>query len=146
MQALLLKRNFYTTLNYDELKTRLKRRVGTNFKLGVVDNEEISLYYLKDWYTEHGMDRVPFCQMGVKNKTDADGRIRVTFGIATFVMIAIALFPVILVPIFHFTNPQIPFYYLFGLYPVCYLFLQVAVGDQADKFELDLRQLETEEY
>jgi hypothetical protein len=76
--------------------------IGTNFKLGLINNEEMSLYYLKDWYTENGMNRVPLCQMEVKNKKEADGRIRITFSIATFALIVIAFVPLILLLIFLF--------------------------------------------
>jgi hypothetical protein len=140
--VLFLRRNHYTTLDYNELKIQLKRRTSHNFKLGFIDNEEISLYYLRDWYTENGMDRVPFCRVEVKNKIDADGRIRIRFRIATFALIAAAFFPIALMFIFFFTNPSIPFYYLLGLYPVMYFFLQIALADQGEKFELDLRKIE----
>lgn len=142
--ALVLRRVFYTALDYNELKSRLKRRTGTNFKLGVIDKEEISLYYLKDWYTENGMDRVPLCQMEVRNKKESDGRIRIKFSIATFALIVLAFIPVTVSLILYFTNALIPFYYPLGLYPVLYFVLQVALVNQVDKFELDLRQLEAE--
>ena len=144
MDALILRRIIYSTLDYSELKVRLKRRIGTNFKLGLVDNEEIILYYLKDWFTENGMDRVPLCQIELKNKKEADGRIRIRFSIATFNLIVIAVVPVTLMFIFYFVKAPIPFYFLFGLYPASYFVLQVALANQADKFELDLRRLETE--
>jgi hypothetical protein len=145
MDQLMLRRNFYTTLDYYELKTRLKRRTGTNFKLGLIDNEQISLYYLKDWYTENGIDRVPLCQMEVRNKKEGDGRIRIRFTIATFALVIIAFVPVILMTLFYFTKALIPFYYYpLGLYPVLYFVLQVAITNQVDKFELDLRRIEAE--
>lgn len=144
MDALLLRRIIYSTLDCNELKTQLKRRIGINFKLGLIDNEEIILYYLKDWFTENGMDRVPLCQIEVKNKKDADGRIRIRFSIATFNLIVIAVVPVTLMFIFYFVKAPMPFYFLIGLYPASYFALQVALSNQADKFELDLRRLETE--
>lgn len=144
MDVLILRRIIYSTLGYDELKARLKRRIVTNFKLGLIDDEEIILYYLKDWFTENGMDRVPLCQMELKNKKEADGRIRIRFSIATFNLIVIAVVPVTLMFIFYFSKAPIPFYFLLGLYPSSYFVLQVALANQADKFELDLRRLETE--
>jgi hypothetical protein len=144
MDTLMLRRNFYTTLDYNELKARLKKRTGTNFKLGLIDNEEVSLYYLKDWYTENGMDRVPFCQLEVRNKKEANGRIRIRFNIATFALIVVGFVPVAFMLILYFTNVPIPLYYPLGLYSVLYLVLQVALSNQADKFELDLRRLEAE--
>ena len=144
MHTLILRRNFYTTLDYNELKTRLRRRIGTNFKLGSIDHDEISLYYLKDWFTEKGMDRVPFCQVDVRNKKEADGRIRIRFGIAAFALIVAAFVPVVFILILHFTNAPISLYIPIGLYPVLYFVLQVALSTQADKFELDLRRLPTE--
>jgi hypothetical protein len=144
IDALILGRNFYTTLDYNELKTRFKRRIGANFKLGYIDYDEISLFYLKDWYTENGMDRVPFCQLEVRNKREADGRIKIRFSIATFALILFALVPVAFMLVLNFTNAPINFYYALGLFPVLYVALQIAISKQADRFELDLRQLEAE--
>jgi hypothetical protein len=42
-----LSRDYYTTLDFNELKDRLKSKVGTNYKLGLIDNEEISLFSSK---------------------------------------------------------------------------------------------------
>jgi len=90
------------------------------------------------------MDRVPLCQMEVRNKKEADGRIKIRFSIASFALIIITFVPMILMLIFYFTNALIPFYYPLGLYPVLYFVLQIALANQVDKFELDLRRLETE--
>jgi hypothetical protein len=144
MDTLMLRRYFYTTLEYNDLKTRLKRRFGANFKLGFIDYDEISLYYLKDWYTERRTDQVPFCQMEVRNKREEDGRIRIRFRVATFALIAVAFLPVFFMVIFYFRNAPIPLYYPLTLYPVLYFFLQVGMSKQADRFESDLRRLETE--
>jgi hypothetical protein len=39
---------------------------------------------------------------------------------------------------------MIPAYYLLGLYPVLYFVLEIALANQVDKFEFDLRRMETE--
>jgi len=144
IDALILRRNFYTTLDYHELKTRFKRRIGANFKLGFIDYNEISLYYLKDWYTERRIDRVPFCQLEVRNKREADGRIKIRFSIATFALILYVLVPVAIMLILYFTDALMLLYYPLGLYPVLYFALLVAISNQADKFELDLKRIESE--
>ena len=90
------------------------------------------------------MDRVPLCQVDVRNKKEVDGRIKIRFSIATFALVVITFIPVTFMSIFFFTNAPIPFYYPAGLYPVLYFVLQVALTNQLDKFELDLRRLEAE--
>lgn len=128
INTLMLRRNFYSSLDYDELKARLKRKTGTNFKLGIIDKEGIRLYYLKDWYTENGMDQVPLCQLEIRNKQEADGRIKIRFSVATFAILGITTIPLALMSIFYFTNELILFYYPLGLYPVLYFVLQFVLA------------------
>jgi hypothetical protein len=141
-----LSKHFYTTLDFDDLKDRLKRKVGVNYKLGVIDNDEINLYYLKDAFTENGLDRVPTCEIEIKNQKQADGRVRIKFAIAKFTIVVLGLVPIILMLIFYFAKTPIPFYYPVGLYPILYLVLLFVLSDQSDKFQADLRELEIERW
>ena len=143
MDMITLSRYFYTTLDFEELKDRLKGKIGVNYKLGLIDSEEISVYYLKDRYTENGLDRVPTCRIDIKNKKQEDGRIRIKFTIADFALITIGLIPIIFILIMYFANAPIPFYYGLGLYPILYLVLLFILSDQSDKFKTDLIELET---
>lgn len=144
MNIITLRRDFYTTLDFNELKDRLKRKVGTNYKLGLIDNEEISVYYLKDRYTENGLDRIPTCKIEIKNKKQEDGRTRIKFAVAEFSFILVGLVPVIFMLILYFAKAPIPFYYASGFYPILYLVLIFILSDQSDKFETDLKELEKE--
>jgi hypothetical protein len=130
-------------LDFNELKDRLKEKVGTNYKLGLIDNEEISLYFLKDRYTENGLERVPTCKIEIKNEKQEDGRIRIKFAIAEFSFILVGLIPVVFMLILYFAKAPIPFYYASGLYPILYFVLVFILTDQSDKFETDLKKLET---
>ena len=143
MDIIGLRRYFYTTLEFNELKDRLKGKIGTNYKLGLIDNEEISIYYLKDSYTENGLDRVPTCKIEIKNTKQADGLVRIKFTIAEFAFIVTGLIPVIFMLVLYFANAPIPFYYASGLYPILYLVLVFILSDQSDKFKTDLKKLET---
>src|SRR6185295_8956340 len=106
-----LSREYNTSLEFDELKRRLKNRVGQNFKLGILDNEEVNLYYLKDWYTNAGLDRIPFCEIKVQNHKQPDGQIKIRFVIADFALIIIALLPIIFIALFITLSVPFPFYY-----------------------------------
>lgn len=142
MNMINLRRNFYTTLDFDEIKDRLKRKVGTNYKLGLINNEEISLYYLKDRYTENGLDRIPTCKIEIKNEKQENGRIRIKFAIAEFSFVLVGLIPVVFMLILYFAKAPIPFYYALGLYPILYFVLVFILTDQSGKFKTDLEELE----
>ena len=90
------------------------------------------------------MDRVPFCKLEVRNKREANGRIKIRFSIATFALILYVFVPVGIMLILYFTDALMLLYYPLGLYPVLYFVLLVATSNQADKFELDLKRLESE--
>jgi hypothetical protein len=144
IDAMSLSRYFYTTLEFNDLKDRLKMKIGTNYKLGVIDNDEISIYYLKDWYTENGLDRVPTCKIEIKNKKREDGRVRIKFTVAKFTLVAIGVFPLISMAIFYFLKAPFPLYDPLALYPILYLVLLSTLSDQSHNFQMDLRKLETE--
>jgi hypothetical protein len=136
-----LSKAFYTRLDYAQLKDRLSGRIGLNFKRGVIDNDIIFLYYLKDAYTNNGLDRVPFCCLEIKNEIAPDGLTRVDFSVANFAIIIWSIFP-ILFSILIWTAGEIPILYALVPYPVLYSILYALFSNQADKFEKDLKELE----
>jgi hypothetical protein len=140
-----LSRDYYTTLDFNELKDRLKSKVGTNYKLGLIDNEEISLFYLKASNGKSVPDRVPTCKIEIKNEKQEDGRIRIKFAITEFSLVLVGLIPIIFILILYFAEAPRPFYYVSGVfYPMFYSSLVFILRDQSDKFETDLKGLENE--
>jgi hypothetical protein len=138
-----LSRDYYTTLDFYELKDRLKRKVGTNYKLGLIDNKEISLFYLQDSYAKSVLDRVPTCKIEIKNEKQEDGRIRIKFAITEFSLILVGLIPVIFILILYFAKAPILFYSALGVfYPILYSSLVLLLRGQSDKFETDLKRIE----
>jgi hypothetical protein len=143
IDKLKLSRFFYTTLDFNYLKDRLKRKIGVSYKLGIIDNEEITIYYYKDIYSGEGLDVIPTCKIEIKNKTQEDGRVQIRFTIAEFYLVAIGLIPLIFAMIFYFTKAPIPIYFPLGLYPILYFILVYILSNQSDKFYTDLKELET---
>ncbi len=138
-----LSRDYYTTLDFNEPKDGLKRKVGTNYKLGLIDNQKISLYYLKDSYTKISLDRVPTCKIEIKNEKQEDGRIRIKFAISEFSLIIVGLIPVIYILTLYFAKAPTTLYTVSGgLYVILYSSLVFILTDQSEKFETDLKRLE----
>lgn len=144
MELLKLRRSVFTKLRFEELKRLLKNRIGINYKLGVMDNEEIRLYYIDSKHTRIGLDEIPICLITIKKLDQDTGIIRVTFQIATFALVGASLIPMFFMLVFFLGNAPDPYYYYYPivLYPLLYLGLQVMLSTQSDRFQRDLRKME----
>lgn len=140
-KKLTFKTDLYSSLTFDELKTKLSSRIGTHFKLGFINSEEINLYYLKDVYTHHGFDRIPACEIKIFNKVQQEKKTKIIFQIAVFYLVFTAFIPLIFIGILYITNAPILFEVLYA-YPILYLILMYIHTDQSNRFKKDLVNLE----
>ena len=93
LRALGLVREYRSPHDYAKLKSFFKSRIGFTFKKGVIDDEQISLYFFYDLhYTKLGMDRPPTCQLSAANKLEPDGSTLIKIRFARYYLIAEAIF------------------------------------------------------
>ena len=140
-----LNKYIHTSLSFDILKECIKSRLGIKYKLGIIDKEQISVYFQKDAYTENGLDRVPFCKIRIKRGDHENGKLTIRFSVARFALIPIGLLPLILAVFFYFLQEPFPIMYILGVYyPLVYFILLVQFSNQSDKFIQELREIEAD--
>jgi hypothetical protein len=93
LSALGLVKEYRSPHDYAKLKSFFKSRIGFTFKKGVIDDDQIDLYFFYDLhYTKMGMDRAPTCQLSAINKLEEDGSTLIKIQFAGYYLIAEAIF------------------------------------------------------
>jgi len=123
------------------LKRFLKSRIGTNFKLGVLEKEFLVLYYAKSWETKLGLDEIPIVKVTVDKREGVAGRPKIVFRLANFVFVFLILLPIVIFLLAYRGGFAISIWSLIMSFAGSYLLAMLVVRDQSKRFEEDMRGL-----
>ena len=123
------------------MKRFLKSRIGTNFKLGVLEKEFLVLYYAKSWETKLGLDEIPIVKVTVDKREGVAGRPKIVFRLANFVFVFLILLPIVIFLLAYRGGFAISIWSLIMSFAGSYLLAMLVVRDQSKRFEEDMRGL-----
>lgn len=86
--------------DYSQLKEYFRFKIGRNFKKGIIDDEEIDLYF-GFGFREEGM---PVMQLHIDNKKNVDGTTTIKLHLANYWIVVLAIIPLIMLVVMLFTG------------------------------------------
>ena len=95
LKSIGLAKEYRTVMEYAQLKEYFRYKIGKNFKKGIIDNEEIDLYF-GFGFREEGM---PVGQLHIENKTNPDGMTVIRVQLATYYIVLLTVIPFVVLVI-----------------------------------------------